>query len=80
MRGIQYLTSQDGTRVAVQIDLKRHGQLWEDFCDTVTADARTDEPRYSLAEVKAGLRKAGKLPPTTAKRGLKQASPAGKVR
>ena len=61
MQGIRYVTDEKGERVAVQIDLKKHGAIWEDFFDLLTAKRRRNEPRESLASVKARLRKAGKL-------------------
>ena len=61
MRGINYVTNEEGNRVAVQIDLKKYGDLWEDFFDVLTARKRENEPRESLAAVKALLKKKGKL-------------------
>jgi hypothetical protein len=61
MQGIRYVTNERGERVAVQIDLKKHGDLWEDFFDALTAKRRRSEPRESLASVKTRLRKNGKL-------------------
>ena len=61
MQGIKYVTNEDGERVAVMIDLKKHGELWEDFYDGLTAKRRKNEPRESLAEVKKLLKKNGKL-------------------
>lgn len=61
MQGINYVTNEEGRRVAVQIDLKKHGALWEDFYDVMTAKKRLDEPRESLASVKSRLKKKGKL-------------------
>ncbi|MEK7787509.1 MAG: hypothetical protein AAB658_19065 [Chloroflexota bacterium] len=61
MRGIQYVTNDKGQRVAVMIDLQKHGELWEDFYDVLIARLRATEPRESLASVKRRLRKKGKL-------------------
>ena len=61
MQGIRYLTDERGERVAVQIDLKKDRELWEDFLDILTAKRRRNEPRESLAAVKTRLRKSGKL-------------------
>lgn len=61
MRGIQYVTNDKGQRVAVMIDLQKHGELWEDFYDVLVARLRAAEPRESLASVKRRLRKKGKL-------------------
>jgi hypothetical protein len=61
MRGIDFVTNKSGKKTAVLIDLKRHGQLWEDFYDSVVARNRTREPRESLDAVKDRLRRLGKL-------------------
>jgi hypothetical protein len=61
MQGIHYLTDERGERVAVQIDLKKHRDIWEDFFDVLTAKSRRSEPRESLASVKLRLKKNGKV-------------------
>jgi hypothetical protein len=61
MKGVQYLVNDRGEPQAVVIDLKKHGQLWEDFQDLVVSQARKDEPRISLKTVKAQLRERGIL-------------------
>ena len=43
MTGIRYLTDEKGRKVAVQIDLKKHGTLWEDFRDGLVSTARRKE-------------------------------------
>ena len=40
MRGIEFVTNERGHKTAVLIDLKRHGELWEDFYDSVIARNR----------------------------------------
>lgn len=62
MTGIQYLTDKKGRKVAVQIDLTKHGKLWEDFQDVLVSRSRRREKRIPLSEVKARLMKSGKLP------------------
>jgi hypothetical protein len=61
MEGIQYLTDKKGERVAVQIDLKKHGDLWEDVYDSLVANSRAKEPREGIASVKKRLIKQKKL-------------------
>ena len=61
MQGINYVTNEDGKRVAVMIDLKKHGELWEDFYDGLTAKKRKGEPRESLDAVRNLLKRKGKL-------------------
>lgn len=61
MSGVQFLIDEKGHKIAVQIDLKRHRALWEDFYDNHLADKRENEPRSTFTDVKARLIKAGKL-------------------
>ncbi len=55
MRGVQYLVDDRGARKAVVFDLKKQGELWEDFYDRAVAESRREEPRESLETVKAKL-------------------------
>jgi hypothetical protein len=59
--GIQFVTDDQGRRVAVQLDLKEWGELWEDIYDNIVADARKDEPTVPLDEFEAELRAEGLL-------------------
>ena len=61
MKGIQYLMDDNGDRTAVVIDLKKYGNVWEDFYDNLTAFERKDEPRESLETVRSKLMQKGKL-------------------
>ena len=61
MEGIQFVMDDKGQKVAVLIDLKKYGELWEDFYDGLTARLRDQEPRETLEAVKQRLRKQGKL-------------------
>jgi hypothetical protein len=61
MIGIQYVTDEKGRKVAVQIDLKKYRDLWEDIEDVLVSRARRHEKRIPLDKVKAGLVKSGKL-------------------
>jgi len=61
MTGIQYVTDAKGRKVAVQIDLKKHRELWEDIQDVLVSRSRRHEKRIPLDKVKAGLIKSGKL-------------------
>ena len=61
LKGIQFVADPEGKKTAVQIDLKEHGGLWEDFYDVLIAKQRNDEPRESFESVKRRLRRAGKL-------------------
>ncbi len=61
MKGIQFVTDEAGKKTAVQIDLKKYGEIWEDFYDSLIAQSRANEPRESLKSVKKRLQKQGKL-------------------
>jgi hypothetical protein len=61
MTGIQYVTDERGRKVAVQIDLKKYRELWEDIEDVLVSRSRRREKRIPLEKVKAGLIKSGKL-------------------
>lgn len=61
MNGIQYVTDEKGRKVAVQIDLKKHRELWEEIEDVLVSRSRRHEKRIPLERVKANLIKSGKL-------------------
>ena len=61
MNGIQYVTDEKGRKVAVQIDLKKHRELWEEIEDVLVSRSRRHEKRIPLERVKTGLIKSGKL-------------------
>ena len=61
MEGIQYIIDDKGKKKAVIIDLKQHGQLWQDLEDNLVADLRANEPRETLETVKEKLKNGGKL-------------------
>ncbi len=62
MKGVKYVVNEQGKAQAVLIDLRKFGELWEDFQDILISQTRRKEPRHSLAEVEARLRKNGKIP------------------
>ncbi|MEO1099720.1 MAG: hypothetical protein AAFX57_18495 [Bacteroidota bacterium] len=61
MKGIHYVTDDHNRKVAVQIDLKKHGPLWEDFYDSLMAELRKDEEKSPLDEVIKDLKLSGNL-------------------
>jgi hypothetical protein len=61
MRGIRFVTDEDGKRVAVQLDLEAWGELWEDIYDNIVADERAKEPVESIEDLAASLRATGRL-------------------
>ncbi len=52
VKGVEFVIDDDGQKKAVLIDLKKHGEIWEDFYDTLRVKERESEPRESLKEVK----------------------------
>ena len=61
MQGIQYVTDDKGQKIAVQINLKKFGEIWEDFFDNLLSKQRADEPRESIDSVRQRLIKQDKL-------------------
>jgi hypothetical protein len=59
--GIQFVINERGEKTAVQIDLKKYGEIWEDIYDSILSQDRRNEPRESLEEVKRLLIDQGKL-------------------
>jgi hypothetical protein len=59
--GIQFLTDEKGRKVAVQIDLRKHGALWEDFYEGLLSEKRRKEKGGPLETVKADLTERGRL-------------------
>jgi hypothetical protein len=55
LEGVSFVTNAAGEQIAVLIDLKQHGELWEDFYDATLVRARADEPRESFEEVRKML-------------------------
>lgn len=61
LKGIHFVVDEHGDKKAVQIDLKKYGDVWEDFYDTLIAKERAEESRETLEEVKRRLIQQGKL-------------------
>src|SRR5262245_48971292 len=55
--GVRFLVDEDGRKTAVVIDLRENLELWEDFYDRALARQREGDPRESLDQVKARLRR-----------------------
>jgi len=61
MTGVQFVTDSKGRKVAVLIDLKKHGARLQDFWDGLVSESRRGEPGIPLEKVKADLVKRGRL-------------------
>ena len=61
IRGVQFVTDSSGHKVAVLLDLREWGELWEDIYDTMIAKERADEPHVKLEDFEDELRREGLL-------------------
>jgi hypothetical protein len=61
MTGIQFVTNEKGRKVAVLIDLKKHGVRLQDFWDGLISEKRRREKGIPLQKIKADLIKRGRL-------------------
>ncbi|OPX21596.1 MAG: hypothetical protein B1H03_06315 [Planctomycetales bacterium 4484_113] len=59
--GIKFIVDDKGKKTAVIIDLEKYGELWEDIYDYIICLERENEPRETLEEVKAKLRKPAEV-------------------
>lgn len=53
MTGIQYVTDEKGRKVAVLIDLKKYGDVWEDFWDGLVSESRRKEKDIPYEQYRA---------------------------
>ncbi len=61
MTGIQYVTDEEGRKIAVQIDLREHAELWEEIEDVLVSESRRNEESIPIEQVEAKLTRRGKL-------------------
>jgi len=61
MDGIQFVTDEKGRKVAVQISLKKHGAMLEDFWDGLISESRRKQKGIPLQRIKADLVKSGRI-------------------
>jgi hypothetical protein len=61
MTGVQFVTDHKGRKVAVLVDLKKHGGRLQDFWDGLLSESRRKKTGIPLEKVKADLRKRGRL-------------------
>ncbi|MGH9500277.1 MAG: hypothetical protein ACRD3L_14140 [Terriglobales bacterium] len=59
MTGIQFVTDDKGHRVAVQIDLKTHGAVWQDFWDGLVSESRRKEKSIPYEQYRTRRLKRG---------------------
>jgi hypothetical protein len=63
LKGIHYLTDENNQKIAVQIDLKKYGAIWEDFYEGLVAEMRKNEEKIPFQQILDQFR-------TTAKQSL----------
>jgi hypothetical protein len=61
MTGVQFVTDNKGRKVAVLIDLKKHGARLQDFWDGMVSESRRKEPGIPLEKLRADLVRRGRL-------------------
>lgn len=61
MTGVHFVTDRKGRKVAVLIDLKKHGARLQDFWDGLVSESRRREVGIPIEKVKAELVKRGRL-------------------
>jgi len=59
--GIQFVTDEKGRKVAIQIDLRKHGARLEDFWDGLISESRRHQKGIPFEEIKADLVKRGRI-------------------
>lgn len=57
MSGIQFVTDERGRRTAVQIDLKKHGAVLQEFWDGLISESRRKEKSIPYEKYRAGRTK-----------------------
>ncbi len=55
IRGVHFLSDEEGNKTAVLLDLKRNRRIWEDVYDAMVAESRKNEPRAAWKDVKRRL-------------------------
>ncbi len=55
MKGIHFVTDDQGKRTAVQIDLDEWGEIWEDIYDILVSESRKEEPTVAWEDLKSEM-------------------------
>jgi hypothetical protein len=58
MTGIRFVIDEKGRKVAVQIDLKKQGAIWEDFWDGLVSESRRKEEGIPYGQYRANRLKS----------------------
>jgi hypothetical protein len=54
MTGIHFVVDKKGRKVAVQIDLKKHGAIWEEIWNGLVSESRWKEKSIPYEQYRAG--------------------------
>jgi hypothetical protein len=60
-QNIQFMFNNEGKKTFAVLPIDLFEEMFDDYQDWLSIQERKDEPRVSLEEVKANLRKDGKL-------------------
>ncbi len=58
MRGVHFVTDEKGRKVAVQVDPKKHGAIWQDFWDGLVSESRRKERAFLTSNTAPTARNA----------------------
>ena len=61
MKGVTYVTDTQNRKIAIQIDLEKHGNLVENILDAIEAEEGLNEETITLEQLKSELKAEGKL-------------------
>lgn len=61
IKGIHFISDNTAENIAVQIDLREHQELWEQFYEILLAESRKNEPRRNWRDVKRELQEKQQL-------------------
>ena len=53
MSGIRFVVDEEGRKVAVLIDLKKHGAIWEEIWDALVSESRRKEKAVPYKQYRA---------------------------
>jgi hypothetical protein len=61
LTGIQFVTDEKGRKVAVQIDLKKHGARLVDFWDGLISESHRTQKGIPIEKIKTDLVRRGRI-------------------
>ena len=61
IKGIHFISDNTSENIAVQIDLREHQELWEQFYEVLLAESRKHETRRNWRDIKRELQEKQQL-------------------